>query len=84
MLGWRYRNVALAEQNCIWQQKDSIVARAKEMTPINTIDGKPLSDGKPGPITRILQSAYDDLVRGRNKKYLHWLTPVWPDDSREG
>ena len=56
----------------------------QELTPINTIDGKPLSDGKPGPITRILQSAYDDLVRGRNKKYMHWLTPVWPDDSREG
>ena len=50
----------------------------QEITPINTVDGKPLGAGKPGPITRELQAAYDGLVRGHNKKYHHWLTPVWP------
>lgn len=56
----------------------------QEMTPINSIDGKPLGDGKPGPITRMLQAAYDDLVRGRNEKYLHWLTPALPAKAGEG
>ena len=56
----------------------------QEITPINTVDGKPLGAGKPGPITRELQTAYDDLVRGRNKKYHHWLTPVWPGKAAKG
>ncbi len=50
----------------------------QEVTPINSVDGKPLGDGQPGPRTRQLQAAYDDLVRGRNERYRHWLTPVWP------
>ena len=55
----------------------------QEITPINTVDGKPLGTGKPGPITRKLQTAYDGLVRGHNKKYHHWLTPVWPVKADE-
>jgi len=50
----------------------------QEITPINSVDGKPLGDSTPGPKTRQLQAAYDDVVRGRNDKYRHWLTPVWP------
>ena len=43
-----------------------------------SVDGKPLGDGKPGPRTSELQTAYDDLVRGRNERYRQWLIPVWP------
>ena len=50
----------------------------QEITPMISVDGKPLGDGKPGPRTRELQAAYDDLVRGRNEHYRDWLTPVWP------
>ena len=50
----------------------------QEITPMISIDGKPLGDGKPGPRTSELQTAYDDLVRGRNERYREWLIPVWP------
>lgn len=49
----------------------------QEITPIVSVDGKPLGDGRPGPVTRQLQSVYDEVVRGRDECYGHWLTPVW-------
>ena len=33
-----------------------------EIMPIVTIDGKPIGDGKPGPITRKIQKSYKDLI----------------------
>ncbi|TWA93009.1 D-alanine transaminase [Azospirillum brasilense] len=33
--------------------------------PVTRIDGKPVGDGKPGPITRTLRQAYLDYVAGR-------------------
>lgn len=50
----------------------------QEITPMISVDGKPVGNGQPGPRTRQLQAAYDDLVRGRNEHYRDWLTPVWP------
>ena len=49
---------------------------AAEVTPIVEVDGRPIGDGKPGPITRKLQAKYFDVVRGKDEKYLHWLAFV--------
>jgi branched-chain amino acid aminotransferase len=48
-----------------------------EITPILSIDGFPLGDGKVGPITQQLYNAYMDVVRGVNKRYSEWRTPVY-------
>ena len=47
---------------------------AAEVTPINEIDGRIIGNGKRGPITEKLQSAYFDVVYGRNEKYIKHLT----------
>jgi len=49
---------------------------AAEVTPIRELDGRIIGDGKRGPITEKIQTAFFDIVYGRNKKYHHWLTPV--------
>jgi branched-chain amino acid aminotransferase len=49
---------------------------AAEVTPIRELDGRIIGEGKRGPITEKLQSAFFDIVYGRNPKYKHWLTPV--------
>ena len=49
---------------------------AAEITPIREIDGRRIGAGKRGPITEQVQSAFFDVVHGRNSKYHHWLTPV--------
>jgi branched-chain amino acid aminotransferase len=49
---------------------------AAEITPIRELDGRVIGRGKPGRITKKLQSIFFDIVKGKNKKYNSWLTPV--------
>ena len=53
---------------------------AAEVTPIRELDrialGRDHYVGTRGPITEKIQSAFFDIVNGRNPKYAHWLTPV--------
>lgn len=49
---------------------------AAEVTPIRELDGRTIGAGKPGPITRDLQAVFFDIVKGKNKKYISWLTDV--------
>jgi len=47
---------------------------AAEVTPISELDNRPIGTGSRGPITEQLQSAFFDLVHGRNEKHLDLLT----------
>lgn len=49
---------------------------AAEVTPIRESDGRTVGEGKPGKITKKLQSIFFDIVKGENKKYKSWLTMV--------
>jgi branched-chain amino acid aminotransferase len=53
---------------------------AAEVTPIRELDrielGKAGYVGSRGPITEKVQTAFFDIVNGRNPKYAHWLTKV--------
>lgn len=49
---------------------------AAEVTPVRSVDRKPVGDGKPGPISLQLQQAYFDLVQGRSPDPRGWLTQV--------
>jgi branched-chain amino acid aminotransferase len=43
-----------------------LTGTAAEVVPVTQIDGRPVGDGKPGPITRNLMGAFHNLVRGKN------------------
>lgn len=47
---------------------------AAEVTPIRELDGRTIGDGKRGKITKKLQTLFFDIVKGKNKKYISWLT----------
>ena len=49
---------------------------AAEVTPIREVDGRTIGAGKPGEITKKVQSVFFDAVKGRNKKYKSWITRV--------
>ncbi|MEJ6003053.1 branched-chain amino acid transaminase [Paucibacter soli] len=49
---------------------------AAEVTPIRELDRVELGTGSRGPITEKIQSAFFDIVNGRNPKYAHWLSLV--------
>src|SRR5438874_9783885 len=41
---------------------------AAELTPIREVDDRTVGNGKPGPVTRDLQNAFFDIVRGREDR----------------
>jgi D-alanine transaminase len=41
-----------------------LTGTTSEVMPVVRVDGKPVGDGKPGPVTRRLQAAYADAVAG--------------------
>jgi branched-chain amino acid aminotransferase len=48
-----------------------------EVTPITSIDRFPLGDGHVGTMTQKLSTAYMNIVRGTDKRYPEWRTPVY-------
>ncbi len=52
---------------------------AAEVVPIREVDRRQIGEGTCGPITKRIQTLFFDTIYGRNKDYLHWLTPVTPN-----
>ncbi|MDM5272251.1 branched-chain amino acid transaminase [Sulfurovum sp. zt1-1] len=49
---------------------------AAEVTPIREVDARIIGNGSRGPITEKLQSAYFDVVAGKNPNYIQHLTYI--------
>jgi branched-chain amino acid aminotransferase len=49
---------------------------AAEITPIRSVDGRPVGDGVPGPVTRRLQGLFFGLFDGRTPDRHGWLEPA--------
>ena len=47
---------------------------AVEITPITSLDMKPIGSGKRGDVTEKLQTIYSDAISGKSDKYSSWLT----------
>jgi len=54
-----------------------LTGTAAEITPIISIDGKKIGNGKSGSITKKMMNEYQDIVMSHNEEYSHWLTPVY-------
>jgi branched-chain amino acid aminotransferase len=50
-----------------------LTGTAAEVTPIREIDRRQIGAGTRGPITKVLQSAFVDVVTGKDPKHEHWL-----------
>lgn len=49
---------------------------AAEVTPIREVDGRIIGKGRPGAITKKLQSLFFKIVEGESKAYKSWLTYI--------
>lgn len=47
-----------------------------QIVPVTEIDGRPVGDGAPGPVTTLVRRLYRQAVRGADPRYTHWNTPV--------
>ena len=50
-----------------------LTGTAAEVTPIREVDRRTIGNGERGPLTATLQSAFFDVVTGRERKYERWL-----------
>jgi branched-chain amino acid aminotransferase len=50
---------------------------AAQITAVTRVDHRPIGSGQMGPVTAQLRQCFDDVVRGRNPAYRHWLAPVY-------
>ncbi len=53
-----------------------LTGTAAEVTPVREVDARVIGRGSRGEITERLQSAYFDVVAGKNEKYIHHLTYI--------
>jgi len=53
-----------------------VCGTAAEVVGLREIDFRTIGDGKPGPVTRMLQAEFDKLTVGRHPRSAEWLSPV--------
>jgi branched-chain amino acid aminotransferase len=75
-LGFEVRFEALIRSDLYLADEAFLTGTAAEVIPIASVDQRDVGEGKPGPITRTLQSTYASVVRGELPQYEEWLTRV--------
>jgi branched-chain amino acid aminotransferase len=74
-LGVESQRIEISREELYTSDELFLCGTAAEITPVREVDGRHIGNGE-YPITRRFQAAYDDAVRGRNKKYEAWLDYV--------
>jgi branched-chain amino acid aminotransferase len=75
-LGYRVSFEALVRTDLYLADEAFMTGTAAEVVPIQSVDDRVVGEGKPGPITRSLQSTYAQAVRGELPQYESWLTRI--------
>ncbi len=75
-LGFEIREKRITRDEVYIADEAFFTGTAAEVTPISELDNRAIGNGIRGPITEKMQSAYFDLVHGRNDKHMDLLTFV--------
>jgi branched-chain amino acid aminotransferase len=70
-LGYTVREENLIRSDLLLADEVFMTGTAAEVTPIREIDD--IGFEAPGPVTKEIQTAYLDTVRGRSERWAHWL-----------
>ncbi|MGH7288345.1 MAG: branched-chain amino acid transaminase [Myxococcota bacterium] len=71
--GMSVREVPITRDDLYLADEVFLTGTAAEVTPVREIDHRQVGAGRRGPITKVLQDAFFDVVTGRNRKYERWL-----------
>ena len=75
-LGYAVRERLITRDEVYIADECFFTGTAAEVTPIREVDGRIIGEGRRGPVTEALQSAYFDQVHGRRNSHPEWLTYV--------
>ena len=73
-LGYSVREKQIIRSDLYLADEVFMCGTAAEVTPVRAIDD--VEVGAPGPVTKQIQTAYLDTVRGRSERWSHWLEYV--------
>lgn len=77
-LGYEVREEPIPREALYVADELFFTGTAAEVTPIRAVDGLVIGQGRRGPVTTVLQSAFFDLVSGRSEDRWGWLDYVAP------
>jgi branched-chain amino acid aminotransferase len=75
-LGIEARVAPISVEDVLGADELFFTGTAVEVTAIREVDGREMSGGKPGPITRRIQDTFNQAVRGQLPQYRRWLSFV--------
>ena len=75
-LGIKVVQKRITRDECYIADEMFFTGTAAEVTPIRELDRVQIGEGQRGPLTEKIQSAFFDIVNGRNPKYAQWLSKV--------
>ena len=75
-LGIPVREELLPREALYWADEVFLTGTAAEITPVRSVDGLQVGEGRRGPVTRRLQEAFFGLFEGRTEDRWGWLDPV--------
>ena len=74
--GYEVREKRITRDELYCADEAFFTGTAAEVTPIREIDNRPVGNGKRGAVTKILQDAFFQAVRGEGPRSAEWLTPI--------
>lgn len=77
-LGYEIKTKRITRDEVYVADEAFFTGTAAEVLAINNLDGRSIGEGGMGPITRALQNAYFDVIRGKTEHAAHqqWITSV--------
>jgi branched-chain amino acid aminotransferase len=75
-LGLEVRERSIDRTEVFIAEELFMTGTAAQITAITRVDHRPIGTGVMGPVTTRLRDLYEDILRGKNKKYAHWNVAV--------
>ncbi|MBN2298075.1 MAG: branched-chain amino acid transaminase [Deltaproteobacteria bacterium] len=72
-MGYEVREQHFSRDSLYIADEVFFTGTAAEITPIREIDDRTIGEGRPGPVTKTVQDAFFNVVKGNNPKYRNWL-----------
>ena len=58
-----------------------LTGTAAKITAVTKVDFRDIGTGEMGPVTRQLREIYEDIIRGKESKYAHWVDAVYESET---